>query len=227
MQGQYQHSSWLPLSASVLPITTVLVCYSLSAGAGYIPACIPVLEGCTTISSAGRYGSSYFLFKAGMIPAAILLFLFWPLCRDWFLALGGADSFGLRAMVWLGRISAVFLILYAVFLGSDGDVYRWLRRFGVTVHFSFAYLAQVLLLNRIWIARENRQPHLPNYLSSGMLAVSIAMLVLGLFSIPVEEVIPDPDKRIINTIEWNFALLLFGWYLLPWRAWQAGKKMAP
>jgi hypothetical protein len=36
----------------------------------------------------------------------------------------------------------------------------------------------------------------------------------------VEEIIPDPDKVLINTIEWNFALLLFGWYLLPWLGWR-------
>jgi hypothetical protein len=47
--------------------------------------------------------------------------------------------------------------------------------------------------------------------------------VLGLISIPVGEIIADPDDRIINVIEWNFALLLFGWYLLPWLAWLRGR----
>ena len=213
-------TSLFPLLAGLLPVATVIVCYALSASAGHIPACIPLLEGCTTISSAGRYGISYLLFKAGMLPTAGLLILFWPACRRWFLALGGTDSFGLRAMVWLGVISAIFLILYAVFLGSDGDIYRLLRRFGVTVHFSFAYLAQVLLLNRLWDARREQSFRLPHYISSCMLAVSVVMLLLGLISIPVGEIIADPDDRIINVIEWNFALLLFGWYLLPWLAWR-------
>lgn len=215
-------SSLLPLLAGLLPVATVIVCYGLSASAAHIPACNPLLEGCTTISSAGRYGISYFLFKAGMLPTAGLLLMFWPACRRWFLALGGADSFGLRAMVWLGVISAAFLVLYSVFLGSDGDIYRLLRRFGVTVHFSFAYLAQVLLVNRLWDTRRESSIHLPHYISSCMLAVSVVMLLLGLISIPVGEIIADPDDRIINVIEWNFALLLFGWYLLPWLAWQHG-----
>ena len=155
-----------------------------------------------------------------MLPTAVLLAWFWPACRRWFLALGGADSFGLRAMALLGVVSAMFLILYAVFLGSDGDIYRLLRRFGVTVHFSFAYLAQVLLLNRLWDARREPSFRLPYYISSSMLAVSVVMLLLGLLSIPVGEIIVDPNDRIINIIEWNFALLLSGWYLLPWLAWR-------
>ncbi len=212
--------SWLPLLASLLPIVTVIVCYTLSASSGHIPACIPLFEGCTTVSSAGRYGISYFLFKAGLIPTAIALCFFWPLCRHWFHSLGGSDSFGLRAMVWLGVISALFLILYAVFLGSDGDFYHLMRRFGVTLHFSLGYLAQVLLLNRLWDERRAGRLNLPRYISSGMFTISIMMLILGLISIPVEEIIPDPDKIIINTIEWNFALLLFGWYLLPWLGWR-------
>jgi hypothetical protein len=54
-----------------------------------------------------------------------------------------------------------------------------------------------------------------------MFTITVLMFLLGLYSIPVEELIPDPDKRIINTIEWNFALLLFAWYLLPAMGWRA------
>lgn len=213
--------NWLPFVVSLLPIATVSLCYGLSAAEGLIPSCIPLLEGCTTVSRAGRYGIAYFLFKGGVIPTATLLILFWVLCRRWFLSLGGTDSFGLKAMVWLGVISAVFLILYAVFLGSKGDFYSLMRRFGVTIHFSFGYLAQVLLLNRLWDERRANRLKLPRYITTGMFTITLLMFVLGLYSLPVEELIPDPDKRIINTIEWNFALLLFAWYLLPGMGWRA------
>lgn len=215
--------TWLPFVVSILPVCTVIVCYSLSAAEGLIPSCIPLLEGCTTVSRAGRYGMAYFIFKGGVIPAATLLIPFWVLCRQWFLSLGKPDSFGLRAMVWLGVISAVFLILYAVFLGSKGDFYSLMRRFGVTIHFSFGYLAQVLLLNRLWIERKAGNLDLPNYITTGMYTITVLMLVMGLYSIPVGELIPDPDDVQINVIEWNFALLLFVWYLLPGTAWIVSK----
>lgn len=211
--------AWLPLVAFALPSTTVVICYVLSAQAGLIPSCNPLLEGCTTVSSAGRYGYAYFIFKGGVIPAAVLLGLFWPLCRRWFLAVGGEDSFGLRAAVWLGMISAAFLILYAVFLGSQGDFYRLMRRFGVTIHFSFSYLAQVLLLNRLWDARRAGRLPLPDWITTAMFTVTLLMFAMGLYSIPLGQLIPDPDDRWINVIEWNFALLLSAWYVLPAIAW--------
>jgi len=214
---------WLPLAVSLLPVLTGASCYWLSSSASLIPACNPLLEGCTTISSAGRYGSAYVVFKVGMIPAAIMLGFFWPLCRRWFLSLGGADSVGLRAMAQLGAISAVFLILYSVFLGSHGDFYSLMRRFGVTIYFSFSYLAQVLLLNRLWDERGSGSLDVPNYISTCMFVITVVMLAMGLYSIPLGQVIPDPGDRVINIIEWNFALLLSGWYLLPWLAWRRSR----
>ena len=52
-------------------------------------------------------------------------------------------------MLWLGLISGLALILYATFLGSEGDGYRFMRRFGTTIYFGFTYLAQVLFAARI------------------------------------------------------------------------------
>jgi hypothetical protein len=116
--------------------------------------------------------------------------------------------------------SAAFLILYCVFLGSSGDIYRLMRRFGVIFYFSFSYLAQVLLLNRLWDERRAGRLPLPSAVTSGMFAVTVAMLAMGLYSIPLGELISDPADRGINIIEWNFALLLSGWYLLAWAAWR-------
>ena len=220
--------AWIPFSLAILPVTIVLLCYLYSAAADLIPACNPIFQGCTTISSAGRYGVAYYLFKAGMIPTAVLLSVFWPLCRRWYVSLGRPDSLGLRAMVWLGLISAVFLIFYAVSLGSSGEFYKFMRRAGVTVHFSFSYLAQVLLLNRLWYdyrrgLLEQLSPRIP----MAMLTISLLMFVLALYSIPVGELIPDPGNVVINIIEWNFALLLFGWYLPAGLAWRRTRFRAP
>jgi len=212
--------AWLPVTIAVLPTVTVAVCYWLSVSGQYIPACNPLLEGCTSVSSSGRHGAAYVLFKAGVLPTAILMACFWPWCRAWVLSLGLGDSAGLRAMLWLGLVSAAFLVLYSVFLGSSGEIYQLLRRFGVTIHFSFSYLAQVLLLNRLWDARRAGLLPLPGYITTLMFANMILLFALGLYSIPVGELIPDPDDTVINTIEWNFALLLIGWYLLPALAWR-------
>jgi hypothetical protein len=212
--------SWVALLSGVLPFAVVHVCYAVSVWQGYIPACFPYLEGCTSISSAGRHGAGYYLFKAGMLPAAVLLALFWPLCREWLLGLGDRPGAELRAMVWIGVTAAVFLTLYTVFLGSKGDFYNLMRRFGVTVYFSFSYLAQLLLLARLNRLTRFAVLTIPAWILQAKLGIAVALLVIGLASIPVKNFMADPG-RLENAIEWIFALLMVSYYLLTWRAWRA------
>ncbi|MBC8328276.1 MAG: hypothetical protein H8E31_05960, partial [Planctomycetes bacterium] len=124
---------------------------------GHIPACITYVVGCTSISSAGRYGFSYYLFKAGMIPSAVLLAALWLNCRRWLIELGDENFAMTRSISVLGMLAAVFLVLYTVFLGSKGDFYNLMRRFGVTLYFGFSGLAKIMLLARLRRLRSNTE----------------------------------------------------------------------
>ena len=208
------------LVAGLLPIIVVNGCYIVSVVGNHIPGCIPYLQGCTSISSAGRYGAAYFLFKAGMIPLALLLAYFWILVRRWLVALGDRQNRELQALVYIGLLGATFLILYTAFLGTKGDIYSLLRRFGVTLYFSCTYLAQLLLLHRLVTLRDAGKIQLPRSITGGMLTITIVLLFLGLISIPIGNFIfIDEKKMVMNVIEWNFALLLSGYYLLVWQTW--------
>jgi hypothetical protein len=46
----------------------------------------------------------------------------------------------------LGVGAAVALVVYASFLGSDGDVYRWLRRRGTIGYFAGTYVSMAIVL---------------------------------------------------------------------------------
>ncbi len=213
-------SAWVAFTTGVLPILVVNGCYIVSVVGNHIPKCIPYLQGCTSISSAGRYGAAFFLFKSGMIPLALLLAYFWILVRRWLIALGDRQNRELQALVYIGLLGAAFLILYTVFLGTEGDIYSLLRRFGVTVYFSCSYLAQLLLLHRLVTLRDAGKIQLPRSITGGMLTIAIVLLFLGLISIPIGNFLfIDEKKTAMNIIEWNFALLLSGYYLLAWRAW--------
>jgi hypothetical protein len=210
---------WLAFWTGFLPLLVGNLAYLGSALGGNIPLCFPYLQGCTSISAAGRYGLSYFFFKAGMIPAAVLLAAFWFACRRWLLALGAQDGRLVRAMVVVGCTSAAFLILYTVFLGSKGDFYNLMRRYGVTVYFSFSYLAQLMLLSRLRQLRTAGQLELPDYILRGKLALAVALLALGLGSIPISNFVVEKDRP-ENAVEWMFSLLMVSYYLLTWRAWR-------
>lgn len=206
----------LPLATALLQVLTIHTCYVISASADLIPMCVPYLDGCTSVSSAGRYGISYGLFKAGMLPAALLTGYCWWLCRPWLRALGHDDDGRLRTLAWTGIIAAAFLALYVVFLGSRGDFYNFMRRFGVTVFFGASYLGQLQLLARLH-ALPGR-PLRPATLHAFQ-ALAIVLMALGIGSIPVSNFFPAA-KQITNAIEWNFCLLLAVHQVLLWRAWR-------
>jgi hypothetical protein len=211
---------WLALWTGLLPFIVINLAYLSSAIGGHIPACIPYVAGCTTISSAGRYGFSYYFFKAGMIPSAVLLAGFWIICRRWLIELGDDNRAMARSIAVLGVLAAVFLILYTVFLGSRGDFYNLMRRFGVTVYFGFSGLAQILLLARLQHLRAKGAKQIPNRLLRLILLLLLGLLIIGLASIPISNFIVDKHQP-RNIVEWNFALLMSGYYLLTWRAWRA------
>ena len=70
-------SRWLPLWTGILPIVAIHATYVVAAIEGYVPWCIPYIDSCTSISATGRNGTAFFLFKATMIPSAVLLYFFW------------------------------------------------------------------------------------------------------------------------------------------------------
>ena len=143
------------------PVLTVHLSYAVSAAGGIVPACIPYLDGCTSISATGRHGPGYVLFKAGMLPSALVLVAYWRLCRDWLLEAGDADGPAMRSLLWLGIAGALFMVLYTVFLGHKGEVYNLLRRFGVTLNLGFTLLAQLLVVWRLRRLRDQERPRRP------------------------------------------------------------------
>ncbi|MBV1930825.1 MAG: hypothetical protein KUG71_03835 [Porticoccaceae bacterium] len=215
---QIRSLTWLALATGLLPVVVVHISYVASALGGYVPWCNIYVDGCVSISASGRHGFSYVFFKLGMIPAAALLAAFWWQCRLWLRRLGDHSNGIEWAMVVCGLLSATFLVLYTVYLGSRGEIYQFMRRTGVIVYFSFSYLAQLLLLARLQRLRLCGVLVLPDYVLRGKMTLAVGLMVFGLVSIPVGNFIPDKD-RLENIIEWWFALMMVSYYFFTWRAW--------
>ena len=216
--------AWLALAVGVLPFVVVHISFVASGINGYVPLCNPYFDGCASISASGRHGFSYIFFKFGMIPAAVLLAAFWVLCGQWLRLLGDQSTIIQWVMVFIGCTSAVFLVLYTVYLGSRGDFYQFMRRTGVTVYFSFSYLAQLLLLARLQRLQRHHLIALPVYILRSKTIIVSALLIFGLVSIPVANLMIDKamiDKdRMENIIEWFFSLLMISYYFFTWLAWR-------
>ena len=97
----------------------------------------------------------------------------------------------LQAASLVGR--GVMVPSSAAWLGTEGDWYRWLRRYGVTVYFGGTSLAQLLLVWVLWPQRDR--------LAGGRLGGPIGALTslvvlqwfLGVASVAKRLLLDDPD----------------------------------
>lgn len=215
----------IALASWLLPTVAVLVAYAVSASRGQVPTCFPFLEGCTSISGAARQDPSIHIFRAMMLPTATLMAAYWLLVRAWLGHLGDTG----RARNWitaLGLVGALFMVLYVVFLGTDGRAYELMRRYGVTVYFAFTALAQLLLAARLNRLPDGVQAGVGRGVIRAKTGFGVIMLLLGLANIPLANYFPQLQAH--NSIAWNFALLMHGYFGLTAIAWhRAGYRVEP
>ena len=74
---------WLPLIAGVLPLIAMFGAFAIGVAAGTLPDCNPILDGCRSISATGRQPPGSFLFRAIMMPQAVILAFMWYLSALW------------------------------------------------------------------------------------------------------------------------------------------------
>lgn len=199
----------LPAAVALLFTAAAHLGLWLSIRDGYIEACVPLLEGCTSISRAARHGLGNHVFRLLVLPCALLVGLHWWLAARW---LGR----GWRDVAWLGGIAAIALAVYATFLGTDGETYRFLRRYGVVCFFGFGYLAQLRFLHGLARSGQARG------LARALLVVAVLMLLLGIASVAATALVEDAGRkdRIENALEWQLGWLLAAWYVLHAALWR-------
>ncbi len=196
----------------LLPLIASNAVYLLSAYQGSIPWCNPYIDGCTSISRAARSGDSIFIFRATMITYSVLLIWFWIYAQQWLNSLYGHSTKINRVILWLGIIGAIFLIIYVDFLGTTGEVNRFMRRYGIMIFFTFTPLAQLLMLNQHYkFLSSSSTPAstitiVPKTLRY-QLIILLLMLLIGIISIFLDVTGNKTDKS-ENIVEWNFSLLL-------------------
>lgn len=219
------------MSAGLIPIVTAHAAYLINVffGSALTPefTCMPYLDGCVSISRAARSGPGLLLFKALMLPAAVLLTLSWRQVQNWLTVLSACSEKRARLISGLGTVAAIFLVLYVTALGNDGEWYRWQRRYGVTFYFAGTALSQLLL---VWVLWPQRHSLLSGRLLRPVFALTLLVgmqWLLGVFSSVKRMVFADPDviDRIENIIEWWFALPMATAFII--LAWLISKAHRP
>jgi hypothetical protein len=153
-----------------------------------------------------------------MIPAAIVMMLYWKVCYEWLLALGDEPSWQTRSIPVIGFIAALFLILYTTVLGAGGDLFRLQRRIGVVIYFTFTYLAQLLLTRRIGrIARDTHA--IPLYIYRLLFGLIASVLIIGMISILLGYFYSLYDT-IEDAFEWVLALMIHCYFIVTYFAFK-------
>jgi hypothetical protein len=205
----------IALLAGLLPAAAALSALAISAQAGHVPACVPFVEGCTSISRAGREGLAKPVFKALMIPAAVLQGLVWVLFARWLAALegpagvaAGAARTDRRAIALLGTAGTAALVAYAAFLGEPGAVAEALRRYGTVAYFGFTCLCLLLAGRAVGRLAASGALVPPRWALRALPGLAVALVGLGVANAALAAWLPEPWKdRVQNATEWWGALV--------------------
>jgi hypothetical protein len=169
---------------------------------------MPLFEGCTSISSAGRYLPGSMPFRAVLLPQAAFLIVLWWFAAAWQKSVA-TNSRNRKMILFCGVAGAVALVLYVTFLGTKQPFYEFMRRFGIYFYFLGTALSQLLLTLDMPRSR----------LRSVMLWVIATPFALGVINLVQKAILADTDG-IENSIEWSAALLMQIWFVLLYFVWR-------
>lgn len=205
------------IASGVLSLAIVHLAYWLNVKAGGALdaefVCNPYLDGCVSTSRAVRAGPGIVWFKAVMFPVAALMMLTWRSLADWKAGLSTEMPGIRRWTLQLGIAGAIALVCYVLFLGTEGPVYAWLRRYGVVFFFGFTALAQLVAARFIW------EFHPPGSARVAVAYISTVSLqwAIGVFSVFKRFFFDDPGfiDRLENITEWfMIAAMSLGFVLI-------------
>jgi hypothetical protein len=153
------------------------------------------------------------LLRAGMLPSAVILALFWHRCST-FLELGGQSGLRLVSLRVLGIIAALSLVIYALTLGFDGDVYRSLRRSGINGFALGTFFAQLTLMFSYRPMRNAATAKLWRWL----VVLCLALPVFGIAA-EVAKWAGAPRHAANNIVAWNSFVAASAYYAVVARIW--------
>jgi len=211
----------IALLGGLLPLLATAIAFGLSVRLQLIPPCNPFLDGCASISRAARHDLPNIVFRALLLPAAVLQCMCWLLCPEWLRSLGAARDWRQRVLPWLGLAAAAFLVLYGTFLGTDGVGYRWMRRYGVVFYFGSTCIGMLIVAGEM--QRLVRKPRHERWIAHAVVALCAALPLLGLMHVLVPLALPGPTVRdaLENVTEWwGGAIFTLFFFVLAW-AWRA------
>ncbi len=179
----------------------------------------PFLYGETSISNiAKRYPINY-LFKTFLYMGVIVMLFYWIYFNKVLKILNQNTKNYL--FLTFGILSAIFLFLHVLFLGSvfESELLTKLRRSYVVFFIFFEILAQGFLIRKIFLSKEK----IKNYINPFIIYLKIYfVLIIILITLSVILILSlyDLKPKIDYILEWNYFLFLLIFYFLSFILWK-------
>jgi hypothetical protein len=212
----------IPILVVVLAVVGTTVSLWISQELDLVRQCRVLVDGCISISAAGRHPPAIHVFHATIIPHATLMMALWPLTAMWLRELGAGTPRLRAGIAILGGTSPILLIYYVVGLGQGGIWIEDIRLIVIRVFFVMALIAQTMtgavLLRHAHAAPPSMTP-VPPWLARALLWVAIVMALIAGMSVPVHFTLNDPSVP-LNLMQWHASTVFLIWFLLLWLAWR-------
>lgn len=203
----------LPLWVAVLPLVTINISYLVGVSMEHLPACIPYLSGCTTVSSAGRDVPESLIFKLGMLLSAVALVLLWHRLAAFLQPCGKYSSRVLILWVF-SLLTALALIVHVVALGFKGDDFRLLRRISIDAFALGTLITQLLFITLYRPMRIETTQKLFRWLV--VFCVALPALAIAM---ELAKWLGAPRRPINNIGAWNAFIVVSAYYVVIARIW--------
>ncbi len=198
-----------------IPTFTVIFSYIFSLYLNLVPSCIPMIDGCTSISRTGRYYPVNIFFKSLIFVSGCFIIIYWFKNYSFF---NKYFKNNLNKIAFLiGILSIIFLFLYIIFLG-ESNYYKFFRKIGIFIYILFAIISE-LLLSIIYFKNRSYKLFSIKFVKIKFY-LSLTLTILGILLFPFMIMKIDNVANLRNAISWNYFLLIQVSYLSTYFCWK-------
>tara|TARA_X000001036_G_C20565408_1_gene760304 strand:+ start:101 stop:802 length:702 start_codon:yes stop_codon:yes gene_type:complete len=179
---------------------------------------IPYLDGSLSISRASRTFPQYLIFKPSMVLTSILLFYYWKYNNS--LVNNLYDTNINYKFKIFGILSALFLIIHSLLLGTNFDIkiFKLLRRVVLLSFIIFEIIAQGILVFHFYKLRNKLKDFVNSKILTFKIILVFVLSIVAILSLPI--LTNKGYTHFKHALEWNYFIGVILFYLLSRFFWK-------
>ena len=217
----------LSLWVFIIPLITINACLIVVTvfqqyvphGVGIGPT-FPYFDGGTSISRTARNFPTNLIFKPGMIITSLLLIRYWILNKELLSVIAPTNIKSVNYFYIFGILSAVFLILHAIFLGIkfDNNLYKLFRKLVLLAFIIFEILAQGFLVYNLYKKYNSLKEFINKKILRFKIILVSTLIIVTIVSTPI--ISQEGNIKFKHALEWDYFFGVIFFYFLTFLMWK-------